>query len=240
MRLNRPDSVLYLMSPMASGPTPRALAARQRRAVHEQLHAFDARRRHGVDVGDDEQVLGECLVLVGDDAHAGGGGGEDHLGIGDDRALLLRRLARLGDEVDTEALLGHLGRLDDAVDAAMGDERDFGAFQRSDDRGGEADDAGGAEHGDLRAFPGRVLNLLRSTRSTQATIAAAVVNEPAGSANVERLERGHQRLLRGVHHVERQNGVLAADEEAGAHAIVRGAREDGVLRQRRSPLRASR
>ncbi len=53
-------------------------------------------------------------------------------------------------EIDAEALLGDLSRLDDAIDAAMGDELHVSAFKRRDDRGGEADDAGGAEHGDLK------------------------------------------------------------------------------------------
>ena len=119
------EAGLRLVLDVADGERADAegIAARQRRAVHEQLHALDARRRHGVDVGDDEQVLGERLVLGADDVHAGGGSGEDHLGVGDDVALLFLGLARLAIEVDAEALLGDLGRLDDAIDAAMGDER---------------------------------------------------------------------------------------------------------------------
>ena len=40
-----------------------------------------------------------------------------------------------------------------------------------------------------------LLNFVRSTRSTQATMAAAVVNEPAGSANVDSPKGGTSAFL---------------------------------------------
>src|SRR6185312_4714098 len=39
-------------------------ASRKLFAIHEKLHAFDAGRRHGIDVGDDLQILGELLVFL--------------------------------------------------------------------------------------------------------------------------------------------------------------------------------
>ena len=141
------------------------------------------------------------LVLLGNDLHAGGGGGEDHLGVGDDFALLLRRLAVDGFEVDTEALLGDLGVLDDAFDAAMRDELYVGAFECGDDGGGEADDAGGAEYGDLHAFPVAVELILQ--HALDAGDHGGGSRERAGGVREDRaLERRHHRLGRGFHHVE--------------------------------------
>ena len=49
--LKSPDSVLYLTSPMASGPMPSAPALADHVAVRLHVQALDAGRRHGVDVG---------------------------------------------------------------------------------------------------------------------------------------------------------------------------------------------
>ena len=141
------------------------------------------------------------------------------------------RLARLGDQIDAEALLGHFRRLDDAINAAVSNERHLRAFQRGNDRGGEADDAGGAEHGDLRALPALVE--FGAQHALDAGDHGRGRGERAGRVGESRqAERWHQRLLGGIHHIEGQNGVLAADEQTRAHSEVRRTREDGVLRQR--------
>ena len=66
-----------------------SVATRKRRAVHEQFQALDTGRRHGIDVGDDDQILGERLVFFRDHLHARCGGGKDDFGVGDDIALLV-------------------------------------------------------------------------------------------------------------------------------------------------------
>ena len=57
--------------------------------------------------------------------------------------------------------------------------------------------------------------------STQATIAAAVVKDPAGSAKAEISNGFNKRLADLVQHVEGEDGVLAADENAGVDSIPR-------------------
>jgi hypothetical protein len=58
--------------------------------------------------------------------------------------------------------------------------------------------------------------------------------ERAGWIGESRQTEGrHQRLLRRVHHVEREDRILAANEEACTDTVVRGAREDRVLGQGR-------
>ena len=50
------------------------------RAVHEEVHAFDASGRHGIDVGDGDEVRSVLHHLLGDDLHAGSGGGGSFAG----------------------------------------------------------------------------------------------------------------------------------------------------------------
>ena len=78
MRWNKPHSVLYLMSPMASGPTPSAPPASSV-ALGVQFEAFDAGGRHGVDVGGDEQRISPRRDAPSEHLHAGGGGAENDL-----------------------------------------------------------------------------------------------------------------------------------------------------------------
>ena len=57
MRWNRPDSVLYLMLPIASGPMPSVPCGGELRAVRHHVQALHAGRRNGVDVGHDQKTL---------------------------------------------------------------------------------------------------------------------------------------------------------------------------------------
>ena len=170
-----------------------------------------------------------------DDLHAGSGRGEDHFRVLDDFSALFGGFTVDRLEVDAEAFLGHGGALDDAVDAAVGDELHLGAFERGDDGRGEADDAGGAEHGDARSLPGAAELQLQDTLDA-GDHGGGSGEGTCGISERGALERGDEGLLGGVEHVERHDGVLAAHEEAGAHAVVRRAGEDGVLDQRRDVL----
>ncbi len=173
--------------------------------------------------------------LLGHDLDARGGSGEDDFRVLDDFGALFGGLAVDGFEVDAEAFLRHGGALDDAVDAAVGDELDLGALEGRDDRGGEADDAGGAEYGDASSLPGAAELELQD--ALDAGDHGGRRREGAGGVS-ERgaLEGGDERLLGGVEHVERHDGVLAAHEKPGAHTVVRRAGEYGVLDQRRDVL----
>ncbi len=63
-------------------------------------------------------------------------------------------------------------------------------------------------------------------------MAAAVVKDPAGSAKAE-ISNGFNKCLRSLlHHVEREDGILSADENGSLDSIPRGARKHGVLHQR--------
>ena len=141
------------MSPMASGPTP---SASQPGSFSPSMNSSMPSTPGGgtaLTSAMTSRFLASCLVLLRDDLHARGGGREDHFGIGDDSRFCSGGFAGDGFEIDAEALLRNFGGLDDALDAAVRDELHVGAFKRGDDRGGEADDAGGAEHGDLHALP---------------------------------------------------------------------------------------
>ena len=85
--------------------------------------------------------------------HASGGSREDHFGVGYDVALLVSRFAVNGFEIDAEALLRDRRAFDHALDAAVGDKLNIGAFECGNDRRGEPDNAGGSEHGNLGSFP---------------------------------------------------------------------------------------
>ncbi len=126
------------------------VAAWKRRAIHEQLHALDAGRRNRVHVGDDEQLARRTACAP---SRSPARRQRRAAKMTSALAMISRFWASVSPatavEIDAEALLRDLGRLDDAIDAAMGDELHVSAFERRDDRGGEADDAGGAEHGDL-------------------------------------------------------------------------------------------
>ncbi len=63
-------------------------------------------------------------------------------------------------------------------------------------------------------------------------MAAAVVNEPAGSAKTEHWNGGTRAFFAASRKSSANDRILAADEEAGANAVVRGTREDRVLHQR--------
>ena len=67
-----------------------------------EIEAFDAGRRHRVDVGNNDQVLGKRLVLGRDDLHAGRGCCKNNFGVGDDIALLVGGFAVDGFEIDAE------------------------------------------------------------------------------------------------------------------------------------------
>ena len=77
--------------------------------------------------------------------------------------------------------------------------------------------------------------LSRNVFSTQATIAAAVVNRCRRVGKQGDAERRHQRLLGGGQHVEGQDRVLAADEQSGPHPVF-GGRENMRPGRGRSPL----
>ena len=197
----------------------KSIAPGQLRTIHEQVHAFDARWRHGVDVGNNEKFLGEFFVFFGDHLNAGGGGCENHFGVGDDVAFLLGGFAVDRFQVNAEALLGNRSILDDAFDAAMGDELNVGAFESGNDRGGKADDTGRPEYGDLGALPAAAE--FEFQLALNAGDHRGRCREGARRIGKNRaLERRHHGLLGRFHHVERHQGILAAHEEACAHAIV--------------------
>lgn len=90
--LNRPDSVLYLMSPMASGPTPSALQPGSGSPFMNR--SIPSTPAGGTALTSAITLRsGESLVLLGDDLDASGCGGENNVGVGDDVALLVGGLA---------------------------------------------------------------------------------------------------------------------------------------------------
>ena len=68
-------------------------------------------------------------MLFGDYLHAGRSGREDNLRVGNDIAFLIRRFPGNRFEIDAEALLRNCRTLDDAIDAAMGDEPHIRALE---------------------------------------------------------------------------------------------------------------
>src|SRR5262249_56699915 len=107
--------------------------------------AFDARGRHRVHIGHDEETARGGEVSRREDAHARTAGAEGYFRLRQDLAFLLL-VAAIGDaDIRLEAGFDLARRLADPLDAVIADERDLGTFQRGDHTGGEADDAGRAE-----------------------------------------------------------------------------------------------
>src|SRR6266581_3663705 len=113
-------------------------------AVAEEIEAFDARRRHGVEVGRGEQLAGAAELGLGQHLHAGLGRGKDDVGIGEQGGLARGVGA---DRFDRRLVTprDHVGDMAGAVDGSVAGELDAGAQARPQLRCGGAHRAGTAE-----------------------------------------------------------------------------------------------
>ena len=162
--------------------------------------------------------------------HTGSPGAEHGFGLLQDRRLALvgAAVGRLNGHAEA---IGDLGSgAADARPAVVADQRDTRAFQRRDHGGGEADDPGRAEHSQAQAIEPAAMLLVQQPFRTGDHRGGC--GERAGWIGEQRNhERRHHRALCRLHHVERHQRVLAANENAGLRGELRRAREDRILDQ---------
>ena len=234
--LKRPDFGLVLDVADGERADAERVAARERRAVHEQLHALDARRRDGVDVGDDEQVLGElpcapCEITCTPAAAAAK--------ITSAFSMISRFWSAVSPATASRSTPKR--SLETAADL----------MTRSTPRW--ATSCTWAPSSAVMIEEAKPTTPVAPNTATLRALPAAAElelqdaldagdhggggRERAGGIGEDReLEGRHHGLPGRFHHVEGEDRVLAADEDAGAHAVVGRTREDGVLHERRHLL----
>ncbi len=114
--------------------------------------SLDPRRGHGVGIGRDFEIARRLEIAAGEDLNPRPAEDKHHVACGNRLTTTFVAAAIRCDEVFAEALLelGSLARHD--VAAIIADQRSLRARLGSDDTDDAADDALGAEDGDLRAL----------------------------------------------------------------------------------------
>ena len=228
--LNRPEfGSIFDIADRKRADAERAALA-ERRSVGVRIHAFDARRRHRVDVGRDQQFRGACDLGGVEHAHARFRCAQHDFRRRENRLPLLRRRAVGDDNVDAEPAIDLSGVARGALRSVAPDEGDGGALERGDDARGGSHHAGRAEDRDGGAAKRAILLLPQRLFDDRDHRGRG--GERAGRVGEQRnLERLEQRLAGGVEHVESEKRVLAANEDARPRRVARRAREHGVLDQ---------
>ena len=156
--------------------------------------------------------------------------GEDDIGLARERRLLLLGRAVGVIERLVEARIGFERELLDALGPVIADESGLGPVAHGNHGRGERNHARPAEH--HHSHPLEVEREFFAERLLGASDHGGSGGEGAGGIGEYRdLEGRHHRLLGAVHHVERFDGALAADEHCGALDAFGTAREDCILHE---------
>src|SRR6185312_4332120 len=170
---------------VADGERAEADAGRagNRRAVGLDVDTLDAERRHGVDVGRDHEPFRGAQLGSGEDLYPGLPRGHDHLAILQHGAPSCLAAAVGGDEGAAEALLELLGLGRHHAALIMRDERHLGAGLVA--MTPTMPPTIPLAPKTATVAPASLAFCALRRRSTQATIAPAVVKAPDGSAKIE-------------------------------------------------------